>query len=95
MLRVNEEDRLYGMISLSVRATISYRGGQFQRNMIDDAVQNSLDEPLTACSNLTAADAAKPVDVAIDVISDTSKRTRRRARAATRRAARRDDRRSK
>jgi hypothetical protein len=37
-LRVNEEDRLYGMISLSVRATISYRGGEFRRNVIDDAV---------------------------------------------------------
>jgi hypothetical protein len=47
--RVNAEDRLYGMISLSVRATISYRGGQFQRNMIDDAVQNSLGELVAAC----------------------------------------------
>lgn len=71
-LRVNEEDRLYGMISLSVRATISYRGGQFQRNVIDDAVQNSLDALLAACPRLTTADASKRVDMAIDVISDTT-----------------------
>ncbi len=71
-LRVNEEDRLYGMISLSVRATISYRGGEFQRNVIDDAVQNSLDALLAACPRLTAADASQRVDMAIDVISDTT-----------------------
>jgi hypothetical protein len=71
-LRVNEEDRLYGMISLSVRATISYRGGEFQRNVIDDAVQNSLDALLAACPTLTGADASKRVDMAIDVISDTT-----------------------
>ncbi len=71
-LRVNEEDRLYGMISLSVRATISYRGGQFQRNVIDDAVQNSLDALLAACPKLIAADPSKRVDMAIDVISDTT-----------------------
>jgi hypothetical protein len=71
-LRTNEEDRLYGVISLSVRATISYRGGEFQRNVIDDAVQNSLDALLGACPKLTAADPAKRVDMAVNVISDTT-----------------------
>lgn len=71
-LRVNEEDRLYGMISLAVRATISYRGGEFQRNVIDDAVQNSLDTLINNCSKLTATDPAKRVDMAVDLISDTT-----------------------
>jgi hypothetical protein len=71
-LRTNEEDRLYGVISLSVRATISYRGGEFQRNVIDDAVQNSLDALLAACPNLTAAEPAKRVNMAVNVISDTT-----------------------
>ena len=71
-LRVNEEDRLYGLISLSVRATISYRGGQFQRNVIDDAVQNSLDALLADCPKLTAAEPSKRVDMAVDVISDST-----------------------
>lgn len=71
-LRSNEEDRLYGVISLTVRATISYRGGEFQRNVIDDAVQNSLDALLADCPNLTAADASKRVDMAVEVVSDTT-----------------------
>lgn len=68
-LRTNEEDRLYGMISLAVRATISYRGGEFQRNVIDDAVQNALDTLMADCPKLTAADPSKRVDMAVDTIS--------------------------
>jgi DNA-directed RNA polymerase specialized sigma24 family protein len=71
-LRTNEEDRLYGMISLTVRATISYRGGEFQRNVIDDAVQNALDALLGDCANLKAADASKRVDMAVEVVSDAT-----------------------
>jgi len=71
-LRTNEEDRLYGMISLTVRGTISYRGGALQRNVIDDAVQNALDALLSDCANLKAADPSKRVDMAIGVVSDAT-----------------------
>ena len=49
-LRTNEEDRLYGMISLAVRATIRYRGAEFRPDVIDDAVQDSLDAMIEALS---------------------------------------------
>ncbi|HML10498.1 MAG TPA: hypothetical protein VK432_06520 [Stellaceae bacterium] len=81
-LRNNEEDRLYGVISLAVRATISYRGGEFQRNVIDDAVQNSLDALLGDCPKLTAADPSKRVDMAVNVISDTTTKLLNNATAA-------------
>src|SRR5947207_967916 len=35
-LRPNEEDRLFGLISITVRATIKYRGGVFDPDLIDD-----------------------------------------------------------
>ena len=37
-LRPNEEDRLFGLISVTVRATIKYEGG-VSPDLIDDAVQ--------------------------------------------------------
>lgn len=71
-LRSNEEDRLYGMISLTVRATIRYRGAAFQSNVIDWAVQDALDAMIDDCPELTAADRAKRLDMAIAMISDAT-----------------------
>ncbi|HTW54325.1 MAG TPA: hypothetical protein VME45_20725 [Stellaceae bacterium] len=81
-LRSNEEDRLYGIISLTVRGTISYRGGALQRNVIDDAVQNALDALLSDCANLKAADPSKRVDMAIAVVSDAATKVLDKAAAA-------------
>jgi DNA-directed RNA polymerase specialized sigma24 family protein len=71
-LRTNEEDRLYGMISLTVRATIRYRGSQFQPDVIDDAVQDSLDAMIEDCPELTEADASKRLTMAVEIISDAT-----------------------
>jgi len=83
-LRTNEEDRLYGMISLTVRATISYRGGDPQRSIVDDAVQNSLDALLHECTALKAAAPAKRLDLAVNVISDSTTKVLARAAEARR-----------
>ncbi|MBV8776949.1 MAG: hypothetical protein JO258_07115 [Alphaproteobacteria bacterium] len=71
-LRTNEEDRLYGMISLAVRATIRYRGAEFRPDVIDDAVQDSLDAMIEDCPELTAEDSAKRLTMAIEMISDAT-----------------------
>ena len=71
-LRTNEEDRLYGMISLAVRATIRYRGGAFRPDVIDDAVQDSLDAMIDDCVELTDADASKRLNMAVEMISDAT-----------------------
>jgi DNA-directed RNA polymerase specialized sigma24 family protein len=71
-LRTNEEDRLYGMISLAVRATIRYRGAEFRPDVIDDAVQDSLDAMIEDCPELTEADEAKRVTMAVEMISDAT-----------------------
>lgn len=71
-LRTNEEDRLYGMISLAVRATIRYRGGEFRADVIDDAVQDSLDAMIEDCPELTDADQSKRLTMAVEMISDAT-----------------------
>jgi DNA-directed RNA polymerase specialized sigma24 family protein len=71
-LRTNEEDRLYGMISLAVRATIRYRGDEFRPDVIDDAVQDSLDAVIEDCPELTAEDESKRLTMAIEMISDST-----------------------
>jgi DNA-directed RNA polymerase specialized sigma24 family protein len=71
-LRTNEEDRLYGMISLAVRATIRYRGGELRPDIIDDAVQDSLDGMIEDCPELTEADESKRVTMAIEMIADAT-----------------------
>jgi len=71
-LRTNEEDRLYGMISLAVRATIRYRGSEFAPDIIDDAVQDSLDAMIEECPELTEAEKSKRLDMAIEMVSDAT-----------------------
>jgi DNA-directed RNA polymerase specialized sigma24 family protein len=71
-LRTNEEDRLYGMISNAVRATIRYRDGPFTPDMIDDAVQDSLDAMIDECPEFADVEEAKRVDMAIEIIADAT-----------------------
>lgn len=74
-LRANEEDRLYGLISLTVRATIKYQAGIFSPDLIDDAVQDSLGELLAACQKIAGTDDAHRLGIAVNLIRDaTSKR---------------------
>ncbi|HTZ35716.1 MAG TPA: hypothetical protein VMB84_06790, partial [Stellaceae bacterium] len=81
-LRTNEEDRLYGMISLAVRATIRYRGGALRPDVIDDAVQDSLDSMIDDCPELSEADPTKRLDMAVEMISDATTKILEEARAA-------------
>jgi DNA-directed RNA polymerase specialized sigma24 family protein len=83
-LRTNEEDRLYGMISLAVRATIRYRGGEFRPDLIDDAVQDSLDGMIEDCPELTEADQSKRLTMAVEMISDATTKVLDEAAAAKR-----------
>ncbi|HZK90784.1 MAG TPA: hypothetical protein VFC56_11605 [Stellaceae bacterium] len=71
-LRTNEEDRLYGMISLAVRATIRYRGAEFRPDVIDDAVQDSLDAMIDDCPEITEEDESKRLPMAIEMIADAT-----------------------
>jgi DNA-directed RNA polymerase specialized sigma24 family protein len=68
----NEEDRLFGMISLAVRATIRYDGGFLSGDLIDEAAQDSLDALLAACPQLAATDRPHRLGVAIAVIRDAT-----------------------
>ncbi|HTQ32616.1 MAG TPA: hypothetical protein VMI30_00495 [Stellaceae bacterium] len=81
-LRTNEEDRLYGMISLAVRATIRYRGADFEPDIIDDAVQDSLDAMIEECPELASVDKSKRLDMAIEMISDATTRVINEVKAA-------------
>jgi DNA-directed RNA polymerase specialized sigma24 family protein len=71
-LRTNEEDRLYGMISLTVRATLRYRGAELRPDLIDDAVQDSLDAMIEDCPELTEEDESKRLTMAVEMISDAT-----------------------
>jgi DNA-directed RNA polymerase specialized sigma24 family protein len=67
-LRPNEEDRLYGLISITVRATLKYEGGKFSPDVIDDAVQDALGAVTAACPQMTAADRAQRLGMAVALI---------------------------
>jgi DNA-directed RNA polymerase specialized sigma24 family protein len=71
-LRTNEEDRLFGLISTAVRSTIKYRGGTFVPDLIDDAVQDSLDTMIESCPRISAADASQRLSIAVAIISDAT-----------------------
>jgi len=71
-LRTNEEDRLYGMISNAVRATIRYRGATMTPDLIDDAVQDSLDALIDECPEFSDIDQGKRLSTAIEIISDAT-----------------------
>jgi DNA-directed RNA polymerase specialized sigma24 family protein len=71
-LRANEEDRLYGMISLTVRATIKYQGGVFSPDLIDDAVQDGLGELLANCARLAGTDDPLRLGMAVELIRNAT-----------------------
>lgn len=76
-LRPNEEDRLFGMISLTVRATIKYQGGVFSPDLIDDSVQDGLGAMIEACPKISATDSPQRLGMAVELIRDaTTKRLR-------------------
>lgn len=67
-LRHNEEDRLYGLISFTVRATLSYDKRKFTASEIDDTVQDGLDTLLRDCPRIEATDRAHRLGLVIDTI---------------------------
>lgn len=74
-LRPNEEDRLFGMISLTVRATLKYQGGVFSPDLIDDAMQDSVGNLIKACPKIAATPDPQRLGVAVEMIQDaTTKR---------------------
>ena len=73
-LRSNEEDRLFGMISITVRATIKYYGAVSSPDLIDESVQNALAAIIDACPRIAAADSTQRLGMAVALISDATAR---------------------
>jgi hypothetical protein len=71
-LRANEEDRLYGMISLTVRTTIKDQGGVFSPDLIDDAVQDGLDAMIAACPQIAATADDERLGMVVGLIRDAA-----------------------
>lgn len=71
-MRHNEEDRLYGLISLTVRTTIRYEGGVFSPDLIDDAVQDGLGALLGACPQLAKTADPERLGLAVALIRDAT-----------------------
>lgn len=71
-MRANEEDRLYGLISLTVRTTIKYEGGVFSPDLIDDAVQDALGAMLDACPQIAKTKDAERLGTVIELIRDAT-----------------------
>jgi DNA-directed RNA polymerase specialized sigma24 family protein len=73
-LRHNEEDRLYGLISFTVRATLSYGRLKFTAGEIDDTVQDGLDALIKDCPRIEATDRAHRLGLIIDTIQSLALR---------------------
>ena len=71
-LRPNEEDRLFGLISLAVRSTIKYDGGVFDPDLIDDAMQDALAAITAACPDLAKTDDPHRLGKAVDLTRDAT-----------------------
>jgi hypothetical protein len=71
-LRANEEDRVFGLISLAVRATVHYEDAPFAADVIDDAEQDGLDALIKQCPRLAATDANQRLGIAIDAIREAT-----------------------
>jgi DNA-directed RNA polymerase specialized sigma24 family protein len=67
-LRHNEEDRLYGLISFTVRATLSYGRLKYSAGEIDDTVQDGLDALIKDCPRIEATDRAHRLGLVIETI---------------------------
>src|SRR5579885_559312 len=70
-LRPNEEDRLFGMISLTVRSTIRYEGAKVSEELVGGAAEDAVSGLIAACPRLLAA--AEPQRLAIEVIRDATR----------------------
>ena len=71
-LRHNEEDRLFGLISITVRATIKYQGGVFDPDLIDDSIQDALGAITEACPQIKAIDDAHRLGRAVELARDAT-----------------------
>jgi hypothetical protein len=71
-LRPNEEDRLFGLISIAVRATIKYEGGVFSPDLIDDSIQDGLGALIEACPRIAATEDAYRLGKAVDLVRDAT-----------------------
>lgn len=71
-LRPNEEDHLFGLISVTVRATIKYEGGVFSPDLIDDAVQDGLGAITQACRQIAATDDFHRLGRAVQLVRDAT-----------------------
>lgn len=71
-LRPNEEDRLFGLISITVRATIKYEEGVFSPDLIDDSVQDALGALIEACPQIAATDDAHRLGRAVELARDAT-----------------------
>ncbi len=71
-LRPNEEDRLLGTISITVRATLKYNGGVFSPDLIDDAVQDAVRSTIAACPKIRAASDPQRLGMAVEIARDAT-----------------------
>jgi hypothetical protein len=71
-MRANEEDRLYGLISLTVRTQIKYQSGVFSPDFIDDAVQDGLGAMIEACPKIAATPDNQRLGMVVQLISDAT-----------------------
>lgn len=71
-LRPNEEDRLLGTISLTVRSTVRYQNGVLSPDLIDDAVQETLDALLAACAQIAATDDARRLGLLVEIAGNAT-----------------------
>jgi hypothetical protein len=71
-LRPNEEDRLFGLISITVRATLKYEGGVFDPDLIDDSIQDGLGALTAACKQFAATGEAYRLGRAVDLVRDAT-----------------------
>lgn len=71
-MRPNEEDRLFGLISLTVRATLKYEGSVFDPDLIDNSMQDALAAITASCSQLAATGDAYRLGRAVDLTRDAT-----------------------
>lgn len=81
-LRPNEEDRLFGLISLAVRTTIKYEGAVFDPDLIDDSMQDALAAITASCRELAALGDAYRLGRAVELARDATLRRLRDGEAA-------------
>jgi DNA-directed RNA polymerase specialized sigma24 family protein len=74
-LRHNEEDRLFGTISMTVRTTLKYQGGVFSPDLIDDAMQDTVANLVAACPKIKTTADANRLGMVVEIARDaTTKR---------------------